>query len=464
MAKSEHHANPDTLLGQVQRGRGAGYVRILSTPKPEACNLLVDCICNDPRLDSQVESRAEYYASMAAELRLDLKPLAKHLREHDDTDQSGGWNTPLTVGTLSELAKRGDHDAAEILCDYVAWGQWWDWELDTLIALPDPEIHAKTARAVERHFPTDDELEKALAWFYLDETPWLTLAQQSKRIGKFQNNLRKQEKDNTAEGLSSLNLTSLTTRQLLDLADNRNRHKLRKVIAQRVTTSDVQLLKENCSLDKPFVADVALAGLAALAPDGIFGWLQEFWSANPEMPGYLRHRTAEVIISLSSDLTLPFARQRLFHEVWHERYLAEHLFEKHAKLEDIPALRLAIKKALEDDDENCYRLCTLVNAFSNLPDAGPIPELSDVFVQFRYSYGRNEAANAISVTSPDLFREKFALECMWDCEHRTRVLGVKFVSITDEVATGRLHGLASDLWEEKDVRSEAERRIAENSR
>jgi hypothetical protein len=462
MAKPEQHASPDSLLGQIQRGRGEGYLRILSTPKREACELLVDCICNDPRLDSQLENRAEYYASIAVEVGLDLAPLAQYLREHDDTEASGAWNTPLTVETLGELAKRGYRDAAGVLCDYVAWGQWWDCELGTLMALPDPEIHAKVAGAIERHFPSDDELEKALAWLHLNETPWVTLAQQGKRIGKFGNNLRGKERVASAERPSCLNLTSLTPKQLLGLADSSNRHKLHKAVVQIVTPSDVDLLMENVSLDKPFVADVALAGLAHLAPEGIFGWLKHFWSANPEMPGFLRHRTAEVMISLSPALTLPLARERLFHEKSHERYLAEHLFEAHAGLEDIPVLRAALKEALQDDDEFCYRLCNLVEAFSHLPDAGPVPELSDVFVQFRYSYGRSRAADAISVTSPDLFQEGFALECLWDCQYRTRVLGAKFVPLGDKASAGRLHALALSPWEEKEVRAEAAKRIAVN--
>src|ERR1700685_3503201 len=104
MAKPEQHGSPNRLLGQLQRGRGEGYLGILSTSRREACELLVQCISNDPRLDSQVESRAGYYASIAVELGLDLAPLARHLRENDDTVQST-WNTPLTVDTLGELAK-----------------------------------------------------------------------------------------------------------------------------------------------------------------------------------------------------------------------------------------------------------------------------------------------------------------------------------------------------------------------
>ncbi|MDB6111945.1 MAG: hypothetical protein JWR69_3695, partial [Pedosphaera sp.] len=287
MAKPEQHASPDSLLGQLQRGRGEGHIRILSTPKRDACQLLVECISNDPRLDSQVEQRAEYYASIAVEVGLDLAPLAQHLREHDDTGQST-WNTALAVETLGELAKRSYGNAADILCDYVECGQWWDWPLENLMALPDPDLHKKIAGAIEHRFPSDAELEQALAWFDFGDMPWVALVQQSERIAKFRNNLAKGVGKASSHERASPNLTSLTTKQLLDLADERNRHQLRKIIVQLVTPSDADLLVGNISLDKPFVADVALAGLVRLAPERIFEWLQEFWSSNPEMPGFLR--------------------------------------------------------------------------------------------------------------------------------------------------------------------------------
>jgi hypothetical protein len=129
---------------------------------------------------------------------------------------------------------------------------------------------------------------------------------------------------------------------------------------------------------------------------------------------------------------------------------------------NIPVLKAAIKQALQDDEKYCYRLCNLVEAFSHLPGVGPILELSDVFVQFRYSYGRTLAANTINVTSPDLFREKFALECLWDCEGRTRALGSKFAPGANKDVRARLHELASNIWEDKSVCEEAEKRIAEN--
>jgi hypothetical protein len=115
------HAPPDSLPGFLQRGRGEGYRRLLSVPKSESWPLLTECISNDPRLDSQIESRAEYYASIALKVDLDLSPLVDYLHQNDDVNESG-WNTPLAVDTLDQLAARGDQKAAEILLDYLHWG------------------------------------------------------------------------------------------------------------------------------------------------------------------------------------------------------------------------------------------------------------------------------------------------------------------------------------------------------
>lgn len=461
MPKLSHHANPDTLLGQLQRGRGEAYLRLLSTPKREACDLLVECICNDPRLDSQVESRAGYYASIAVEVGLDLGPVDQYLREHDDIDESS-WNASLAIETLGELAKRRYSNAADILCDYMAWGYSWSQPLDDLMALGDPHIQTKVAAAIERRFPSDGELETALEWLYLDDATWAMLDQQSKRIAKFANNRHKWSGPADTLDPSSPNLTSLTPKQLLDLADQSNSRVLRHVIVNSVTQSDVDLLMENVTVDKPWVAYVALAGLAHLAPERIFGWLMNFWSSNPEMRGPVRVRTFDVMLSMPPVLTLPLARDRLYHEDRFERQLAEKIFKAHATAEDIPALRAAIKLALQDDLENCYRLCGLVEAFSNLPGVGVVPELSEVFVQFRYSYGRTFAAKAIQATAPDYFQEKFVMECLWDCEEKTRALGAKFAPISDQAAAARLRELASNIWEDNPVRKEAKKRIAGN--
>lgn len=455
MPKQEKHADPSTLLGRLQRGRGEGYRQALAAPKPEAWDCLLDCICNDPRLDSQVESRAEHYASLAIETALDLAPLVQYVRAYDNDDQ--GWNTPLAVETLGELAKRDYKDSAAMLCDYVRWGQWWDWILEALIAGKDSNHQAEVASVVEGRFPGEAELEQALEWFDLKLEPWATLARHSARISKLKESPRKTSGTGSEPDLQA-NATSLSADQLLQLANKANYWKLAKIIKQVVKPADLDLLVKSVSLENPFVANVALAGLAKLAVPATFEWLMDFWSSNPGMPGFLRKRAAEAIIALPPELTMPMARERLHHPEWHERYLAEDLFEEHAAPEDIPVIRAAIREAILDDENNCYRLCNLVEAFRNFPGIGSIPELSDIFVQFRYSYGRARAAEAINVTAPALFRENLATECLWDCEARTRKLALETAPEEKADVTDRFQQLAADKWEDEEVRAEAKRR------
>ncbi len=460
MSKPEKLASPDSLFGLLQPGRGEGFIRVLSAPILEAREVLLECVCNDPRLDSQVENRAEYYASIAVKVGFDTQLLAAHLRDQDDTCQSG-WNTCLAVETLVELARQRYQNAAGILCDYMAWGQWWDWPLNDLMELSDPQIHLRVAGAIERHFQSDEDLEEACS-FHGD---WhrSILARQSPRLAKALGNLQQSSGRTPSAAHPTPDLTHSTVKEILELAAGEsNRHPLRKAIAHLATPEDVDFLVQNVSLDRPFVADVALAGLARLGPGQVFGWLQEFWTSNQEMPSYLQWGCVKVMVSMPPDLTLPFARERLFHENANERGLAEDLLRAHATREDIPALRAAVKLAIQDEENQCYRLCDLVEAFARFPRLGVVPELVEVFTRFRYSYGRWLAANAIQVTSPDLFRDKFALECLWDCEEGTRVLGAAFVQTEDtSAASARLQELASSAWEGQSVRETARKRLAE---
>jgi len=55
-------AHPSSLLGQLQRGRGMGFLAALDAPPTVVAPLLLECIIYDPRWDAQLEQRADYYA------------------------------------------------------------------------------------------------------------------------------------------------------------------------------------------------------------------------------------------------------------------------------------------------------------------------------------------------------------------------------------------------------------------
>jgi hypothetical protein len=122
----------------------------------------------------------------------------------------------------------------------------------------------------------------------------------------------------------------------------------------------------------------------------------------------------------------------------------------------------ALGKSLEDDYQNLYRISNLTEVFYRFPDIGTVPELQQVFEKFRYSYGRGLAAKAMSITGPADFSDRFAIECLWDCELSNRLTGLKAVDVNREGVSTRLRAMASGGWEEEEVKRAAENRISKS--
>jgi hypothetical protein len=449
-------AAADSLLGKLQRGRGAGFLAA-HQQKPETIRpLLVGCITQDPRLDRQVESRDNFYAALIVENGMELKPLATHLYEHDDKDQSG-WNTPLTVTTLGSLAKRNYQNAVEILRDYVSWGNWWNWAVDELVATKNLAAWSNLDEVFCKRFSNDESLKEELGWFSADEEPWKTWSEQNVRLRQFTNSLRQ-----TIKPLEERDYNNLSVAEILQLAgkDACVCAKLRKTIVNAVKPDDFDFLLSQVSVTEPDRSQIALAGLAKLANPAMFEWLRDFWSNNLEMRGALHTRIIEAMSSLPSAQILPLARNWLNHADWHFRCLAEDLMRHHATPDDVPLLRKEMALALADGDDQIYRLYDLIEAFKHLHGLGRIPELESVFVEFRYSYGRSRAAEALLAVDKDFFVHTYAQECLWDCEDRTRALGCETADLTDKITSERIKQLSTDIWEDELVRNAAAKRFA----
>jgi hypothetical protein len=157
--------------------------------------------------------------------------------------------------------------------------------------------------------------------------------------------------------------------------------------------------------------------------------------------------------------TLPLARDWLNHDDGHFRRLAEDLMKQHATPDDVPLLRKEMAAALADGDNQMYRLCDLIEAFKHLPSLGRIPELESVFAEFRYSYGRSLAAEALLAVDREFVVRTRAQECLWDCEDRTRALGCEAVDLADKVTNMRIEQLSTDVWEDSSVRDAAAKRL-----
>ena len=101
-----------------------------------------------------------------------------------------------------------------------------------------------------------------------------------------------------------------------------------------------------------------------------------------------------------------------------------------------------------------YEVCHFAEAFGRFPSAGPFPELDLIFSEAWYSRARKRAAASLALADP-AFPTGRAVECLWDCEHDTRQVGIEHVEARLADATTRIAELAADEFEHDDVRKAA---------
>ena len=142
-------APPDTLLGMVQRGRGAGWLAAVANPVEGRAALLA-CLTDDPRLDHQVESRAEFYASLAVALEVSAADVAACGDINDEEE----W---LLAETLTALSDRGDSNAQELLAQRIP--DTWFEDLMAEPWLPFPPLNAPLSALLgNEHLVSYDDL------------------------------------------------------------------------------------------------------------------------------------------------------------------------------------------------------------------------------------------------------------------------------------------------------------------
>jgi hypothetical protein len=448
-----------SLLGRLQRGRGAGFLSALRAPPSEVWPLLVQCITCDPRWDPQLESRAEYYADLALRMVLDLAPLEAFLRSHDDRDRYGS-RVSLTIATLAGLARRGQGRAVETLRDYVSFGRHWASTLSDLLELSDPEAVVGLDQVICDRCPDEKTLLDATGWLVRDRFPiWTHWAGRNPRIARLLQKSEREEAEVAARRTPEL-YAGLTLEELFGSASTGEHYPLAKAVREKVTPADLDYLVAHLSPAKPETCRLALIGLKELAHPAAWPLLKELADIYPDLRMMLRPILARAIGALPGEVTLEQGRIWFDRPEWHLRVLGGEILEQHATLEDIPRLRAAVPESLTADE--MYRLCEVLKILARFPDAGPIPELELAFVEASYSWARLYAAEAMDSLSPEEFSRGFALECLWDCESSTRELACAAVDLSLHGTLERLNELALSSFEEEEVLQAAHEALAEH--
>lgn len=170
-------APSDTLLGQLQRGRGLGARRAIAATgrRPvHTARAVYDCVARDPRWDNQCEDRALYLARLVVDLALPVGPIADHLAAVGTVD----WYDDLAVATLGCLARLGRDDAVPPLRRHVAEGHTWQAAFSELAGCGAAALDNLDEVLLDR--ADDDDL----AWLVAlsDEAPWPRWRTQHPRV------------------------------------------------------------------------------------------------------------------------------------------------------------------------------------------------------------------------------------------------------------------------------------------
>ena len=480
----------------LQRGRGAGYLLALETAPEKVWPLLVECIINDPRVDKQVEYRADYYSSLIIESEMDITPLGDYLKQNDGDDDHY-WDITLTLETLDSLVCRHNMKALSILKDYISYGfHWYDviiylWisgvenlldKIDHIICSrlsSDEVFHENFKSRILKDFEEYKNLDedKRRRMRHNDESmmvdlflpicePWKTLCQKNEQLTKAFNQFCPFDK---IESLPQKKIkplpdpADLSISELFTLADRPDRPLLYKIfqpLEKKVTQEDEALLLSNLSATNEDRIILALKGLAVLGTPKAFEAVKSIIEFTKEPHSRIRGHAFTAIGKMPPSLSLEIAREWFQKNEWYYQVAGGEILANHATPDDIPLLVRALNdpQIIKSDD---FRLGNTLEALERFEGIGHIPEIENIFLIIPHSYHRCRAAQAMASTAPDVFQAQYAYECLWDCHWDTRIVGCYNVALSHPGALARLKEIAEDSNESDNVRQAAQEAIDE---
>lgn len=432
----------DTLVGKLQRGRGQGYLDALAAKRSEAQTALLTCLTSDPRTDPQVENRAEYYGRLAIEVELDLAPLQAFLLHvgQERPAQEDDWRDVLAVSALGWMGRLGRADAVALLRRYVEVGADWESALEAMTYPTLLDINGLET-VVAARCESIDELARALP--FGDEEPWTGWAKTNARIAEAAA-VRKRWREERAHKRDDLG--RLSTLELL---------RGRELSALRGRASDA---------DKATLLAAAAGEDARMRHDAIkaLGWqrdLRVLDAAEAELRRFPDRDSPPnagwfAVSHLLKDSPIPRAREW----VGQRGRLAElalHAVAAWPEPGDAALLTTTADRFGEEDW--LYRSCDAVEGLARLQNREAVPLLERIFRETTYSYLRARVARALASLS-STFSEGFGVECLWDCEEGTVMVGCASATLASAAVRNRLPLLASDRLRDRRIRALAARR------
>ncbi len=406
---------------------------------------LLRCVLHDPRWDRQLEERAAYYGKLGIALRVDVEPVANAVRGGDARDWQGG----LAADVLMEMAVRGRRDALRALREELRHEGWLlalgaldnaEQEYGRKLLEPD-DLHMVAARPAEELKPL---------FFDHAHLPWRQWAATVPSLAALL------EEEGAAEPPSPRPEapkpdTSMSTAELLSIAEPRNGAKVARVLAQRRDAESIAAMEEAA---RGSDRDPRLAAFRALGAQGHTGLLDHVTELlESEAPERSRVRGAGLLRyleALPADETLPRAREWLS-KTGRVAMAAAHILARHARAEDRALVEATLASAL--DDGAIYRACSMVEALTCIEDPRSTDVLVQTFERIPYAWARPRVLRALAACRSEAL-DALATEALWDSDEEARELGAELAPLTQRVRE-RLEEIRDDALEEERVRAAA---------
>lgn len=422
-------AAADTRLGQLQRGRGDGFLAAIAAGKAAVDDLL-QCVLVDPRIDREIEARARYYAELGAAIELPLEPLIAALAGHDEPC--------LAHAVLAGLWRLG-HAATR-----------------TFVAAGDAEVPTWTELVRQlwaRRWAVPTQLPKAAAafWIRFDAAEADSVQAARRRVAR------------TA-------LATLSVPQLLELARDPRRARVDRLLGELCARGDEATRNELLAVvtDDLVYARVRLAAhaLGLLGDERLLPLAEDHFAredvfADParRLPGYDRMRRsclAEYVRHLPAALALELARG------WHGRggyfaTVAGCVLQEHATAAD--RTRLEAFVADHAGRDGGLDIIAELDALGRIGDPRSATVLVDIAREAAYSHARRRAVHALLALGDLPPAQQVLREALWDCEDEAAADGCAFVTSLDGAARARVASLAGHALVDAELQARAQRRL-----
>lgn len=434
--------SPDTLLGQLQRGQGRGY---LAAREAKDVDALLHCIHHDPRWDRQVERRDVYYARLAIDLDVDMSAIAAHFDEDADLN--------LTAEVLVELGERGVMRAFDVLRAALRSTNWRAALRGLRVAQSD-RVESLLNKAELSALMEHEGLEDVV-W---DDAEWRLWSKLEPRLLPLMRvDAGPAETKRRTEAAPKAD-TSMSTDALLSIVCRENIIRVTNVLLHRRDAKSVAALRASASTNASVDAADQFArwtALRVLAERGDPCALPSCEALLATVPvSQERMELRRYIRSLSGKHTLPVARRLLAYDDFRE-VVALGIFAKHAEAED----RLTLEARLEELLDAGHLRCTgdVADALGVIGNAESAPLLEAGFHRVAYAYVRRHFIRGLH---PCDAQRALALasDALYDSDDGTRLWAAKHVP-WDAQSTARLAELAEDELEWGDIRAVAAKRL-----